>query len=178
MRGSSYQLTSRSIWNNVVCDLSDYAGSSVQVRFRVYASYASNNNEPGVFIDDVKIAGYEQGDPLVAVMPTYFTWPGAEATLWGSVTPDNEIGSFVNSSYRWDFGDGTAPVTGTVTDPNFVVERHSYTTAGTKTATLTIDPTGTNNFAAGASKTVRINVGVDNLETRRLKAIEDGLRWI
>ncbi len=176
--GATYQSTTRGSWNNIVCDLTDYKGSNILIRFRIYAGYGSYNNEPGLFIDNVKVAGYDQGDPLVAVMPTYYTWPGEEATLWGSVTPDNDIGSYINSSYRWDFGDGSDPVTGIVTDPNYIVEKHTYSTAGTKTATLTIDPTGTNNFASGISQTVRINVAVDNLETRRLKAIEDGLRWL
>jgi len=120
----------------------------------------------------------ERGNPVVRVMPAYYTWPGEEASIWGAVVQDNDIGDFTGAAYSWDFGDGSVPETGTVTDPNFILVKHTYITAGTKTATLTVDTTGTEKPAATLSKSVKINVQVDNLETRRLKALEDGLRYL
>jgi len=187
-----YQKYFRKQWNLVSCDLSQYSGQQIQIRFRLYASYGGNNasyghNEAGMYVDDVSVvAGGERGNPVVRVMPEYYTWPGKESIFWGAVVPDNGLGFFNDVTYSWNFGDGTDPVTGTVdnldsitgNDARFMTATHTYENAGTKTATLTVTVGGASKPAVTFSKSVRINVQIDNLETRRLKAIEDGLRWL
>ncbi len=106
----------------------------------------------------------------VNVMPTYYSWPGREITIWGNVHwGDSETGTYV-----WDFGDGTEPVSGEVKDPHYIAVKHTYTTMGPKIATLTV----TTKDGVSDSDKVRINVLPETPETKRLAAIEDGLRWL
>jgi len=109
----------------------------------------------------------------VNVMPSgFYAWPGKTITIWGNV--HDGVAPY---TYTWDFGDGTAPVSGAVADPKYIAVTHSYTTMGPKIATLTV----TDNLGAFDSDQVRIGVvDENNIDIRPKKnlAIEEGLRWL
>lgn len=107
-------------------------------------------------------------DPRVNVMPTYYTWPNREIVVWGNV----HWGDSGTGTYEWVVGDSV--YTGTVTDDHYIAVNHTFTTFGVKTARLTV----TDGDGASDSDEVRINVLADVTETRRLAAIEDGLRYL
>ena len=107
-------------------------------------------------------------DPRVNVMPTYYTWPNREIIIWGNVHwGDSETGN-----YEWVVGDSV--YTGAVADAHYIAVNHTLTTFGVFTARLTV----TDGNGASDADEVRINVLADVTETRRLTAIEDGLRYL
>lgn len=89
---------------------------------------------------DTTTISIENMIPVVVTVPwsdgsdPHTTWDGKEITLKGTVIDTDA------STYEWDFGDGSAPVSGSVTDPNVIEARHAYTGSDGQlfTATLTI----------------------------------------
>ena len=111
------------------------------------------------------------GDMTVKVMPTYYVWPGEPITFWGNVAWEAYSG---NGNYFWDFGDGNlSPVTG-ITDNLFLDATHSYSFMAVYYATLIV----TDDLAQTEIAAVKIVVTNNVQETRRKKAIEDGLRYL
>ncbi|OQX77146.1 MAG: hypothetical protein B6D61_07670, partial [Bacteroidetes bacterium 4484_249] len=111
------------------------------------------------------------GDMTVKVMPTYYVWPGETITLWGNVAWESYSGT---GNYYWDFGDGNlSPVT-TITDNKYLDATHSYAFMSVYYATLIV----TDDLFQTEVATVQIVVTNNIQETRRHKAIEDGLRYL
>ncbi|UCF04772.1 MAG: T9SS type A sorting domain-containing protein [bacterium] len=107
-------------------------------------------------------------NPLTGDVAAY-AWPGRQFPLWGNLSGDAPP-----YTYEWDFGDASPPATGSVTNPNYIYEYHTYPTVGVYYATLTV----TDNDGASVSSTVRIDVAFDAHEVRVNAAIEDGLRYL
>ena len=77
--------------------------------------------------------------------------------------------------YRWEFGDGSEPEEGQVTDPYAVWAAHAYpeSVAGTRfTATLTVTDVTSRERAIG---TYEIEIVAPTLENRMTVALDDGL---
>ena len=78
--------------------------------------------------------------PASALNPAvpHDTWSGLEITL--KATAHDADGDGTLATYEWDFGDGSPPVTGTVSDPYAIEARHTYTGNGGDifVATLTV----------------------------------------
>jgi len=75
-------------------------------------------------------------------------------------------------TYTLDFGDGTAPATGSVTNANYIGASHVYTTGGLKTFTLTVtDSTSTSVSRSGVIRVIAAPVHADRVHM----AIEKGL---
>jgi len=145
------------------------------------APVASDNPEMSPEESWEEIVGSPTASFTVRVMPSVYIdsggnrhpycWLNRNLTVWGAA-----IGAALPATYTWDFGDGTT-ATGTFSTTSealFIAENHQYTTLGTKIATLTVED------ADGdiASRSVQIDVAVDNIEVRTDAAIEDGLRWL
>lgn len=116
-------------------------------------------------------------DPLrVALMPSYrqqATYGNAlinePITVWGRTW--GGTGSY---TYTLDFGDGSVPASGAVTDPKFIGQPHTYTSGGNKTVTLTIV-----SGAETRSGQAVIHVALmPTFELRVDQASEKGLIWI
>ncbi len=98
-----------------------------------------------------------------------YAWPGKTITIWGNVhngTPPY--------TFEWNFGDGSPPVTGAVSNPKYIAVTHAYATMGTKKAILTV----TDATKASEDDTVEIEVFTQTFMVERNRAIEDGLRWL
>jgi hypothetical protein len=122
------------------------------------------------FVYKLKVLIMEAAPLRVNVMPTYYSWPGREITIWGN----GHSGSPETGTYVWDFGDGSPPDSGDVDDAHYIAVEHTYATMGPKTATLTV----TDGNGLSDTDEVQINVLEEVQETKRLAAIEDGLRWL
>jgi hypothetical protein len=124
------------------------------------------------------------GAPVVRCMPGSITpfgenqpyaWINRELIVWGRVD-----GGVPPYAYEWDFGDGSPPVAGAVTDPEYIAELHTYALANVYFATLTV----TDDVGSSASAQVRIDVVIfgspplDEKQIRTNAAIQDGLRWL
>ncbi|MCX6829841.1 MAG: PKD domain-containing protein [candidate division Zixibacteria bacterium] len=114
--------------------------------------------------------------PRVNVMPgnqgsiVYpYAWLGRVLTIWGNVHDGT-----APYTYSWDFGDGSAPVSGNVANPKYISVTHSYATMGPKRAVLTV--TDANNESD--LDTVVIEVVVREHKVEVNAAIEDALRWL
>jgi hypothetical protein len=131
--------------------------------------------------------------PVVRTMPPTYpvtnqddpsapcTWPNHPMIVWGRVDGGNAPYQF-----QMDFGDGTPPVTGNVDGSvgrktYYIAVAHTYTTAGLKTARLTV----TDNTSQVAYRDVSIQVEpvtgnerIHDLLVKRNAAIQDGLRWM
>jgi hypothetical protein len=121
---------------------------------------------------------YAQGSPpqVVCVPATalnpavpHDTWSGKEITLKGTAHDPDDDGTL--ATYEWDFGDGSPPETGAVTDPYAIEARHTYAGnigdifVATLTVTDTDDQTGTDQYLVqikdGADLAVQVNVAID-----------------
>jgi hypothetical protein len=79
------------------------------------------------------VAQAEPGPPVVVCVPAsalnpavpHDTWSGLEITLKG--TAHDPDGNATLVSYTWDFGDGSPPITGSVSDPYAIDAKHIYT---------------------------------------------------
>ncbi len=114
----------------------------------------------------------------VSMMPSFDQNPTyANAALnesiqvWGRVF--GGTGSY--TTYTLDFGDGTPVATGTVSDPKFIKVDHTYTTGGTKTATLTV--TDSANTVVSRSAKIRVLLAPTHSERVNM-AIEKGLVYL
>jgi hypothetical protein len=109
--------------------------------------------------------------PASALNPAipHDTWSGLEITLKG--TAHDPDGDHTLATYAWDFGDGSPPETGTVTDPYAIETRHTYVgnIGDLFVATLTVTDingeTGSDQYLVeikdGAKLSVQVNVAID-----------------
>jgi hypothetical protein len=85
---------------------------------------------------------------------------------WGGVPP---------YAYTLDFGDGSTPAVGSVSDPMFIGEEHTYTSGGSKTVTLAVTDGG----AQTQTRQAVIKVFLTPTHDMRVNmAVEKGLIWI
>ncbi|MCP3866782.1 MAG: PKD domain-containing protein [Gammaproteobacteria bacterium] len=118
--------------------------------------------------------------PLVSAIPWAFSggievphdsWSGRETTLkavaWSGTAP---------MTYSWDFGDGSAPVSGTVTDPNAIEAKHTYTGIDGQPFVATI--TLTDALGTQASDEYKIRLRAKSLDIEINTAIDEGLWWL
>ncbi|MBD3234375.1 MAG: T9SS type A sorting domain-containing protein [candidate division Zixibacteria bacterium] len=98
-----------------------------------------------------------------------YTWPGNELVIWGNVH-----GGTAPYTYTWEFGDGTPPESGDVTNSKYIAVNHTYNSMGPKRAVLTV--TDANSFSD--QDTVEIEVAPLNFEVEVNAAIEKGLRYL
>lgn len=112
--------------------------------------------------------------PATAVNPAvpHDTWSGLEISLKG--TAHDPDGDSTLDTYEWDFGDGSPPATGSVSNPYVIEERHTYTGAfGDKfVAKLTV--TDTDGEIGSDTYLVEIKDGSD-LRIKVNVAISEGL---
>jgi hypothetical protein len=119
-------------------------------------------------------------DPVVAAVPWAFsggievphdTWSGKEITLkavaWSKRTP---------LTYEWDFGDGSAPVSGTASDPYKIQAKHSYSGVEGQPFVATITVTDAEGGTTSDQYLVRIRARSLDVETN--VAIDDGLWYL
>jgi len=111
------------------------------------------------------------GDMTVKIMPTYYVWPGETITLWGNVSWESYAGT---GNYYWDFGDGNLSPVYAITDNKYLDATHSYPFMSVFYASLFV----TDDLFQTEIATVQIVVTNNVRETRRQKAIEDGLRYL
>ena len=109
--------------------------------------------------------------PWVATNPLipHDTWSGKTITLKGTSDVQG-----ANIQYSWDFGDGSPPATGVVTNMNVIEATHSYTgnNGDVFTARLTVENTSTGETG---SKTYFVAIRNQTLETEVNVAIDEGL---
>lgn len=106
-----------------------------------------------------------------ATVDTAYAWAGRSIRFWGKVVWSASAGG----TYEINFGDGTALVTGAVTNQHDMGATHAYATAGTYFATLKVtDGNGESHLA-----TTRIDVipAMDKKAQTNL-AIERGLKHL
>ena len=113
------------------------------------------------------------------MMPKRDMLSGISQVIWGVTTKPNHLAASP-TTYSIDFGDGTAPATGNVTDRSYIAVNHTYAGGGTVTATLSVTNAGTTETA---SVEIRVfDPGAINAEQLRgvriNSAIEDGLRYL
>lgn len=97
------------------------------------------------------------------------TWSGLEITL--KCTAHDPEGDHTLVTYEWDFGDGSLPEAGSVTDPYVIEVRHTYVgnVGDLFVATLTVTDldgeSGSDQYLVeikdGADLTVQVNVAID-----------------
>jgi len=118
--------------------------------------------------------------PTVRVMPdgiktptkhTAYAWAGNPLAVWGNVAwGTSTVGTFV-----WDFGDGSPTVTGPVGNARDIVALHTYSSASTYYATLTV--TDGNSWSSAAQVRIDVLPVADKAATINL-AIERGLKYL
>ena len=118
-------------------------------------------------------------EPEVNTMPSYLqsvTYANALANqaiaVWGNVRGDNAVGG----AYSLDFGDGTAPLTGTVADIDYIGADHTYTTVGLKTMSLIV--TDTRGITDTSESLIRVFPTPATREVEINMAIEKGLLYL
>lgn len=136
------------------------AGGILLIAFLLLACVSVLSAAPPV----VKTVPWVATNPLVP----HDTYPGLSVVLKGTVT--NLTGGHTYT-YSWDFGDGSAPATGTVTNAYVIEAAHVYTgTTGTVwTATLRVTDTTTGEFddefyyvaMRERNLSVEVNVAID-----------------
>jgi len=109
--------------------------------------------------------------PWVATNPLipHDTWSGKTITLKGTADMQG-----ANIQYSWDFGDGSPPAVGSVTNKNVIEATHVYTggAGDVFTARLTVENTAT---AETGSQTYFVAIRNQTLETEVNVAIDEGL---
>ncbi len=120
-------------------------------------------------------------DPTVITAPWQFhggvevphdTWDG-KAVLLKAVAYDSQPGSL---TYTWDFGDGSAQETGTVSNAYAIETTHVYTGVEGKLYTASI--TVKDNEGNTHSDTYPIVIRGEKIDTEINVAIDDGLWWL
>ena len=112
----------------------------------------------------------ETGDMSVKVMPTYYSWPTEQVTLWGNVEWEDYTGT---GTYYWDFGDGNQSDVFSITNQRYLSTTHTYGTMANYFATLVVE----DDLGETVSETTRIVV-MNMADAQVNKAIEDGLRYL
>jgi PKD repeat protein len=134
-----------------------------------------------VFLVTLGLSGIAQAaPPVVKTVPwvasnpliPHDTWSGAQITLKG--TSDMQGATI---TYIWDFGDGSAPAAGTVSNQYAVEAMHTYTGAtGTfYAARLTVTNTAT---SESASKEYYVMMQDKSLSVEVNRAIDEGLWYL
>jgi hypothetical protein len=115
----------------------------------------------------VKTVPWVASNPLIP----HDTWNGKTITLKGACA------QCLNYNYSWDAGDGSAPVTGTVTNPQVIEVKHSYNApVGTVfTARLTVTDPATGD---SASRPYYVQVQSQALPVEVNVAIDEGLWYL
>lgn len=115
--------------------------------------------------------------PSVNVMPSgdtdqsAYTWAGNTLVVFGNV----KWGDSASGTYTWNFGDGSAVVSGTVTNAKYIALNHTYANANIYEARLTV----TDGNSLSDSAVVRIKVLPASTKSAQINlAIERGLRWL
>jgi hypothetical protein len=112
--------------------------------------------------------------PWVATNPLipHDAFDGVAHTLKGTADVQG-----ANFEYTWDFGDGSPPVTGTVTNQYTIEASHTYagSPGNIKVATLTVRDTGTGETD---SENYFVAIRAVTLETEVNAAIDDGLWYL
>ena len=125
----------------------------------------------------VSTAHAAAGPPEVVCVPAsalnpavpHDTWSGLEITLKGTAhDPDGDANL---NMYEWDFGDGSPPISGPITDPYAIEAKHTYVGSigdlfvATLTVTDTSGETGSDQYLVeikdGSDLTVKGNVAID-----------------
>ena len=119
-------------------------------------------------------------DPVVACVPWQFTggvevphdtWSGKQITLKGVVWSLH-----APLTYEWNFGDGSAPASGTVADPRHIGATHTYTGVEGAPFVATLTVTDASGHSASDSYLVRIRAQSMEIETN--VAIDNGLWYL
>jgi hypothetical protein len=113
----------------------------------------ANPNQPGVFV-------------------AHDTWSGLEVTLKG--TAHDPDGDATLATYEWDFGDGSPPETGSVTDPYAIEARHVYTGGIGDLFVARLTVTDTSSETASDDYLIKIGDGTD-IKIQVNVAIDEGL---
>ncbi len=123
-----------------------------------------------VFAVDAKTVPWVANNPLVP----HDTWSGKSIRLKG--TADMQGATI---QYEWDFGDGSAPATGTVANQYVIEASHVYTGSPGDlfTARLTVTDTATG-ASDSASYFVQIQAPPPNLPVEVNVAIDEGLWYL
>ena len=115
--------------------------------------------------------------PQISMMPSYsqnFTYANTVLNVpimvwgraWNGVPP---------YAYTLDYGDGSEPMIGTISDPKFIGQMHAYSTGGSKTAPLSV----TDGLGRTVTRQAVIRVSLTPTHDLRVNmAIEKGLLWI
>jgi len=100
-----------------------------------------------------------------------YAWVGRNLPIWGKV-----IGGTAPYTYEWDINDdGTPEYSGAVSNPKHILVGHTYATAGTHVARLTV----TDSTSASAFAKVKIQVvAAPTLKNQVDAAIQDGMRYL
>ena len=119
-------------------------------------------------------------DPVVACVPWQFTggievphdtWSGKQITLKGVVWSLHGP-----LTYTWNFGDGSAPESGTVSDNRHIQAKHTYTGVDGAPFVATLTVTDADGRSASDSYLVRIRAKSQEIETN--VAIDEGLWYL
>lgn len=112
--------------------------------------------------------------PATALSPAvpHDTWSGLEITLKG--TAHDPDGDDTLATYEWDFGDGSPPETGSVSDPYTIEARHAYVGSVGDIFVATLRVTDTNGQTGIDQYLVEIKDGTD-LGVQVNVAIDEGL---
>jgi hypothetical protein len=115
----------------------------------------------------VKTVLWVASNPLIP----HDTWSGKSISLKGAC---EQCAGF---DYSWDFGDGSAPATGTVSNQYVIEATHTYTgvTGATFTARLTVTDPGTGD---NDSQTYYVQVQDQSLPVEVNVAIDEGLWYL
>jgi hypothetical protein len=108
------------------------------------------------------------------LMPNRDARTTAPVVVWGVTTLAN------GTSFTLDYGDLTAPTTGTVSDRSYIAFTHTYVNQGTYTVTLTVGAETTTTTLQVFNPALMIG-GVNGDNNRSLginMAIQDGLRFL
>ena len=106
--------------------------------------------------------------------------PGAAGeVVWGVTTlPNHTLAS--PTTFTIDFGDGTAPVNGNVTDRSYIAVNHVFPVSGTFTITLSVTNGGNTETATTAVRVFNsAQISASQLRgVNTNRAIENGLRYL
>src|SRR5579884_1538821 len=114
------------------------------------------------------------------MMPKRAAIKGTQVIIWGVTTQPN-----YSSTYTMDFGDGSTPASGTVTDGSYITFPYTYSVSGPLTATLTVcSPNCTSPTLTEVASTEIDVYDTSKLSADQLRnvvismAIQDGLRYL